>query len=286
MHEVHNKRKITSFRCHFIIRTSSIRDNMSITVLPKGQTLNLSSWTIVGTIGKGIIRHVGVISRNVNAEFGSRVPIYDMGPPLTTAVPSSGPESEDSSDQSDVQYTGNYDTTRLDVAACLEDLSDKERRDMSRWHRKISAFFAGMTRPEFVIPRAGREREIADLLVSCRYIAHPPIKKDFGQNRRLKAIWYSCSGFVKDCYESTVVKKLLIDWEDPDFPKVPKKIIKDVWCLGGMELTPELKNALGLIGDDSWPVVMPGYVINAFKRQPDEVRNQPFQPTSNDVTIN
>jgi len=142
-----------------------------------------------------------------------------------------------------------------------------------------------MTHPKFFIPRAGREREYADLLVSYRYIAHPPIKRDLDLNGRLKAIWYSCSGFVMDCFESTVVKKLL-NWKDPAFPKVSSQIIKDVWCLGGMELTPELKNALGLLGDEPWPVVMPGYVINAFKRQPDEVRNQPFQPTSNDVSIN
>lgn len=260
---------------------------MPVVILSKEQNLNLSSWTVVGTIKKGIIRHVGVLSQNINATFGSRVPIYHMGPPLTTAVPSSGPESEDSPDQSDVQYTGNHAMTKLDVAACLEDLSDEERRDMRRWHRKISVFFAGMTHPASVIPRAGREREIADLLVSRGYIAHPPIKRDFDLNGRLKAIWYSCSGFVMDCFENTVVKKLL-NWKDPAFPKVSTQIIKDVWCLGGMELTPELKNALGLLVDEDEQclVVMPGYVINAFKRQPDKIRNQPFQPTSNDVSIN
>lgn len=260
---------------------------MSINILSKGQTLNLSSWTIVGTIEKQIIRHIGILSQNVNAEYGSRVPVYHMGPPLTTAVPSSGPESEDNFDQSDVQYTGNHATTRLDVAACLEGLTNEERKDMSRWHGKISTFFTGMTHPAFVIPRAGREREIADSLVSHGYIAHPPIKRDFDLNGRLKAIWYSCSGFVMDCFENTVVKKLL-NWKDPAFPKVSTQIIKDVWCLGGMELTPELKNALGLLVDEDEQclVVMPGYVINAFKRQPDEIRNQPFQPTSNDVSIN
>ena len=57
-------------------------------------------------------------------------------------------------------------------------------------------------------------------------------------------------------------------------------------CDRALELTPQLKDTLGLLGDGPWPVVMPGYIMNAFKRRADEIRSESFSPTEHEITVN
>lgn len=262
---------------------------MPIIVLSKEEKLDLTSWTIVGSVQDGIVSHVAVLAEDVvDKGLGDSVPVYQMGPPLTTIVPSVGPESEDSTDPSDIPHA---EASPCWLAgwhgvAWLEDLSEDEKRGMRRWHRRISEFFPETTRPKLVIPRPGQEAEVATFLKKCRFIADPPIKKEVDPiTGNLKSIWYSCAGFVLDCFENNVVKKLLVSWDDPRFPKVHEDTIRGVWC-GRLELTPQLKDTLGLLGDGPWPVVMPGYIMNAFKRRADEIRSEPFSPTEHDITVN
>lgn len=262
---------------------------MPIIVLSKEEKLDLTSWTIVGSVQDGIVSHVAVLAEDVvDKGLGDSVPVYQMGPPLTTIVPSVGPESEDSTDPSDIPHAEDSPCwlARWHVVAWLEDLSEDEKRGMRRWHRRISEFFLETTCPRPAIPQGGREAKAAALLENWRFIAYPPIKKEVdSKTGNLKAIWYSCAGFVLDCFESNVVKKLLVSWDDPSFPKVHKDTIREVWR-GRLELTPQLKDTLGLLGDGPWPVVMPGYIINAFKRRADEIRSEPFSPTEHDITVN
>lgn len=263
---------------------------MPVVVLFEGQTFNLHSWTIVGSVQDGIVYHVAILAKDVvDARLGDSVPVYHMHPPLTTVVPPSGPENEDNPDQPDDLHpeVSAYRFAKLHVTAWLEDLSEGNKRAMRRWHRRISEFFPETTRPKLVIPRHGQEAEVATFLKKCHFIAHPPIKKEVDpRTGNLKSIWYSCAGFVLDCFESNVVKKLLVSWDDPSFPTVYEDTIREVWC-GRLELTPQIKDTLGLLDDDEpWPVVMPGYIMNAFKRRADEIRSEPFSPTEHDITVN
>jgi len=262
---------------------------MPVVVLSEGQTFDLHSWTIVGSVQEGSVFHVAVLAKDVvGTRLGDSVPVYHMHPPLTTVVPSLGPENEDNPDQPDDLHpeASAYRFATLHVAAWVEDLSEDEKRGMRRWHRRISEFFTETTRPKLVIPRPGQEAEFATFLNKCHFIAHPPIKKEVDPiTGNLKSIWYSCAGFVLDCFESNAVKKLLVSWDDPSFPKVHEGTIREVWCRR-LELTPQLKDTLGLLGDGPWPVVMPGYIMNAFKRRADEIRSEPFSPTEHDITVN
>ena len=133
---------------------------MPIKVLSEEKKLNLSSWTIVGAIREGIVYHVAILANDVvDVKRGDQVPVHQMGPPMSSIVPSSSSENEDNPVREDVPYSeiSTTATFGVHVVAWLEDISEGEKRKMSRWYRNTLEYFPETTRPKLSFPRPGKE---------------------------------------------------------------------------------------------------------------------------------
>ncbi|NQT41074.1 MAG: hypothetical protein HQ581_26520 [Planctomycetes bacterium] len=214
--------------------------------------------------------------------YGGKAPVYHMGPPLTSLEPDRV-GSEDLPESLSEEAPRSAETT-AHVVARLEDLSDDDRQGMRRWHRKISAFFPATTCPPRPRLRPGKEREWARFLTECHYIAYPAFKiEDDPVSEVKKHHWYSCVGFVTQCYENTAVKRVLTGQDRQGFPTVDKDTVKRTFLLGIFEFTQEIAKAINLTGEGPWPIAMPGYVMRAFSRSDEEIREQPYHPVADDI---
>lgn len=90
---------------------------------------------------------------------------------------------------------------------------------------------------------------------------------------------FSCAGFVLEAYKS-------IGFHLLDINSVPEN---DLEYLCRYYSSPSLQDVsfrekLGLIGAGPWPVVLPGYVLNSFTRDDEQIRREPFRVTESCVT--
>ena len=155
---------------------------------------------------------------------------------------------------------------------------------MRRWHRRISVFFPATRRPLDLRPRRGEEPKWAGFFTESHYIAPPTFKVEKDPVSDVeKHHWYSCVGFVTQCYESAAVDRVLTDPSQPGFPTVDKEAVKRTFLFGTLEFTEEIAEAINLTGEGPWPIAMPGYVLQAFSRTDEEIRKQPYHPTADDL---
>lgn len=243
---------------------------------------SLSSWSIVGAVRGGVVTHVGLLGEDRDyVTHDDAVPVLEMGPPFATLLPESPEDEDDPANAAESRLPQVLPMMPAHLTATLEDLDDDDRQGMRRWHRTTSAFFPASLRPS-----RRRRRQVAEwarFLEQCHYIAHPPILIEVDPvTGRDKAHWYSCAGFVIAAYESTVVEKVLASWQLEDFPTVGISELEAAFCPRRMSLTPELRKVIGVAGDEPWPVVMPGYVVAAFVRPSQVVRQEPYLPIAAD----
>jgi hypothetical protein len=251
-----------------------------INLVNYGRGVDLAMGTIIAECeANGIISHVAILAKNVNSvNCGDELLVYHMGPPLTRSLRPISSEVEDNAALwSEIEDGGDEasDEVGVNAAAFLEDLSENERRQMRFWFRLISPLFPEVSNPA----RRLRREDIANY----HYIAHPPIHEErCPVTGRLKNLWLSCAGFVIYLYEkSKVVKKLLVPYSKQFFPTVDLDTIH----AAGFRLPSKIMSHIGLSGDGPWPVVMPGYVVNAFNRKDEDIRNIPYFPREEDLHI-
>ncbi len=264
-----------------------------INLIDQDKGIDLLMGTVIAQRERnGIISHIAILNRNVSdVKYNDTLPVYQMSPPLTNSFQSTSPEIENdpvSWSRIDAGDDGSSSTACVEVIARLEDLSEYERRKMGRRFRIISALFSETVHP---IPKpkfpSASISEWVKFFTSCHYIAHPPIREEYDcVTKRIKNLWFSCAGFVIYLYErSKAVGKLLVSYSEPSFPTVDQEIIQDTWFGHGRKLPQEILSTLGLLGDGRWPVVMPGYVVNAFKRENDIIRSTPYFPKEEDIFV-
>ena len=94
------------------------------------------------------------------------------------------------------------------------------------------------------------------------------------ENGMVVARKYSCGGFVLEAYRFAGID--LLDTEGTSLPPVSLEILHQAYS---HELqrhvldTPRLRERfLGLTGDGPWPIVLPGYLLNALSRIETEIR--------------
>ena len=84
---------------------------------------------------------------------------------------------------------------------------------------------------------------------------------------------FSCAGFVVEAYRKIDIVLL-------DETMLPEQSFASLcsYYPSLREYGPKMRASLGLDGNGPWRVVLPGYVLNAFNRTDDEIRQKPFQP--------
>jgi hypothetical protein len=88
---------------------------------------------------------------------------------------------------------------------------------------------------------------------------------------------FSCAGFVIEAYRDAGIDLLAT------IPQSLPAIALDTLALAYPDQAerlndPQARAPFGLAGDGPWPVVLAGYVVNAFRRPPDEIRRVPYVP--------
>ena len=207
-------------------------------------------------------------------------------PPLTSIVQQHDEITEDDAQGSErADQLVSHDSTRVHFVGWLENLNPEEMRVMRRWLRRVSTFFPSSS-PPMPSYRLGSELAISRFLKDCQYIAHPPYREDRDPvSGNLRAIWFSCAGFVIQCYEAAAVVRLVVPWTTAGFPLLTAEQIRNIWFPSWIKMTTEIAAALNLTGDGPWPVTVPGYVINAFWREDNLVRNEAYLPSPASVGI-
>ena len=128
------------------------------------------------------------------------------------------------------------------------------------------------------------EPKWARFFAECRYIVDPAFKLEIDPvSGTLKHHRYSCVGFVTQCYESTAVKQVLTSPSPQGFPTVDKETVKRTFLPPKFEFTEEIAEAVNLTGEGPWPIAMPGYVMRAFSRSDETIRNHPYSPSADDM---
>lgn len=117
-----------------------------------------------------------------------------------------------------------------------------------------------------------------------QYTVIPRIDDGQGQDDMTIRRQFSCASFVIAAYSRARIE--FIETSIATLPSVELKTLQQGWRRGLVRLyeDPERRAAdLNLVGNGPWPIVMPGYVLNALNRSDAEVRNgAPYRPQSGD----
>ena len=99
---------------------------MTAIELPRDEPAPQSAWTIVGSRRDGIVSHLAILAKDMPAiEYGGRVPVYHMGPPLTSLEPD--PVGSEDISESISEEAPRSVESMAHVVARLDGLSDEER---------------------------------------------------------------------------------------------------------------------------------------------------------------
>lgn len=114
------------------------------------------------------------------------------------------------------------------------------------------------------------------------YVIRPPVKRVYDTvSNRLRHIRFSCVGFVIYCYELKGKLPPLVDLDESSLPNVTLDELCTMYPkYERMLRRPNVRSLLGIETGDSWPIALPGYVINSLERADREVRSRPFKAAS------
>lgn len=240
-------------------------------------------WTIIGSDARGgapLIGHVSLLAKEVpGIRQGDMVPIHHMKPPLETIVPELDDSEGSDASEDDEAMARPSPSVQAHVVGWVDDLSDEERQGMRNWIRDLSTRFGASSRPSTWPFRA--RGGLGDFLKASQYVVNPPYEEVLDpRSGTPKMVRCSCAGFVLKGYDAVGIR-LLADWRASDFPRMDAKHLAEIY-IDVSRLEQADRRTLGLAGDDSWPVVLPGYVIHSVNRSKSDVREQPHMPTRAD----
>lgn len=108
------------------------------------------------------------------------------------------------------------------------------------------------------------------------YYIHPAIHENTDPvTRRSRGKQFSCAGFVSYCYLEAGIELVV---PESDLPEVSRDELREVY---GTHVDHPTTRRLGLSGDGPWKVLLPDYIIEAFKLTREE---HPYSPESGDGT--
>ncbi len=111
-----------------------------------------------------------------------------------------------------------------------------------------------------------------------QYVIHPHVREP---DAAVPCRRFSCAGFVIEAYGYANLR--LVVTEPARLPSVDLETLAHAYPDQARRLRkPALRLLFGLEGDGPWRVVLAGYVINAFNRTIEEIRDGPYTPVSGD----
>lgn len=115
---------------------------------------------------------------------------------------------------------------------------------------------------------------------SC-YVLCPHVAPVLGDDGEVIYTRFSCAGFVVEAFKEAGI--LAVDVEA--LPKIKRARLAVAYSFVNSPRFEEWNEEYewGLdINEKEWPVLMPGYVLHAFDRIPDDVRKTPYRPRLGD----
>lgn len=152
------------------------------------------------------------------------------------------------------------------------DLTDEERRRIKVFvDERLLETKSQLQR----IKRLAGNRELQEEEIRGRYIICPMAQPP---NPETPYWRFNCVGFVVTAYGEAEITLLA-----EELPLMSLEEIRRAYPLHAKELEkPEVRQRMGVGDGDSWPVALPGHVLNSVNRSPEVVRTDPFCPASGD----
>jgi len=114
-----------------------------------------------------------------------------------------------------------------------------------------------------------------------QYVIHPHTEPVLATDGTIICRRFSCAGFVIEAYRDAGI--MLLSTTVDDLPSVSLDTLKRAYHDFRERLDrPDERKRYGLSGDGPWPVLLAGYVLNAFDRSENEIRATPYKPRSGD----
>lgn len=115
-----------------------------------------------------------------------------------------------------------------------------------------------------------------------QYIIRPHVWPERESDGTVLFLRFNCAGFVIEAYSEAGITLVLT--RDDEIPVVDLDTLVNAYPDWTRALqNPKIRNRYNLPGDGPWPVMLPGYVLNALERPEGEIRaGIPYRAASGD----
>jgi hypothetical protein len=114
-----------------------------------------------------------------------------------------------------------------------------------------------------------------------QYVIAPHVRETSAADGTLVCRRFSCGGFVVEAYRSIDVD--FVDTSPTGLPPVSLSTLKTVYPETARVLdNSRLREGFGIPGDGPWPILLPGYLLNALDRSEADARSRPWKASPGD----
>lgn len=228
----------------------------------------LPALAVVGSLANASISHVAILQETASPNHGQKAKVWHTGPPTKLG------ECE------------------IHLAGCIDDLTPGEQATLIHEAEDTVSNMPKIAKPKNVAKHHRRDEMKRQLL--SHYSILPPIREVRDNTTNvLRHRRFSCAGFVVHCYEEGIDVQLV---NQEKLPLIGWAEIQRVYATQLANLTePEIEE-LGLSKQrvtvnaglgwrqtytenvDSWPILMPSYLLDSVARSSVDIRSTSFQP--------
>lgn len=214
-----------------------------VSVVPGDQKQRVKRYSIIGEQSAGGVCHVGLLAIENDVSAGDEVTVHHMTTQALRLEPAPSSPGETRMSAHVIGWVGENGLTRA------------QTDDVETWLERLQTL----------------RREVV------KYAVHPPYQVEKDAESRVVSRRYSCAGFVVHCYFEGAQVALVEGvsgevFDDSRLPRIGVEDIVRIWPMPGLSV-PRLLGRVGLTGEPPWPVLLPGYLLDAcagdcFPHQP------------------
>lgn len=116
-----------------------------------------------------------------------------------------------------------------------------------------------------------------------QYVVRPHVAEKRDSDGTVLYRRFNCAGFVIEAYREAGIN--LIETEDEKIPASSLQTLQHAYPHLAKylhDISWREQEDINLPGEGPWPVVLPGYVLNALARQENVIRDEPYQAAQGD----